>query len=168
MEHPFTKSIRVHHAKETEEKVYAALGLGYQTARELGFHIFGSGSTRTPGRSKVGKALATLERRGEVSRDIGVGVRGSDHWFITGYISDGPCPNEMESTAPPNDFQRLITVECKGFLRVVITGPYRLKCDACGARFVENQSFTTQSEQEERQQIARLLGRPVTEKQVVS
>jgi hypothetical protein len=74
----------------------------------------------------------------------------------------------MESTAPPNDFQRLITVECKGFLRVVITGPYRLKCDACGARFVENQSFTTQSEQEERQQIARLLGRPVTEKQVVS
>jgi hypothetical protein len=153
MEHPSTKSIRVHHAKATEEKVYAALGLGYQTARELGFHIFGSGSTRTPGRSKVGKALATLERRGEVSRDIGVGVRGSDHWFLTGYISNGLCPNE---------------VECCGRLRVVITGPYRLKCDACGARFVENQSFTTQSEQEERQQIARLLGRPVTEKQVVS
>lgn len=133
--------------------MYAALKDGYQTARELGFHIFGSGSTRTPGRSKVGKALATLERRGEVSRDIGVGVRGSDHWFITGYISDGPCPNQ---------------VECNGCIRVVMSHAYRLKCDACGARFVENQRFTAQSEQEERQQIARLLGRPVTEKQVVS
>lgn len=153
MEHPFKGRIRVQHARATEKKVYAALKDGLKTARELGFYLFNSGSTRTPGRSMVGKALATLERRGEVSRDVGVGVRGSDHWFITGYISDGPCPND---------------VECNGFIRVVMSHAFRLKCDACGARFVENQSFTTQSEQEERQQIARLLGRPVTEKQVVS
>ena len=160
MEHPFNKRIRVQHARTTEKKVYAALKDGLKTARELGFYLFNSGSTRTPGRSMVGKALTTLERRGEVSRDIGVGVRGSDHWFITGHISDGPCPNEMDTLGRP--------LACKGFLRVVMTGPYRLKCDGCGARFVENQSFAMQSEQEERQQIARLLGRPVAEKQVIS
>jgi len=164
MEHPYSKRRLDPY---TEDRVYELLKVGLKTAIEIDYYLSSAGDRRHRATTSdvaveiIDEVLVTLERRGEVSRDIGVGLRGSDHWFITGYISDGPCPND---------------VECGGGLRVVMSDAFRLRCDACGARFVENQSFATQSERDEsrqidrlgRQQIARLLGRPVTEKQVVS
>jgi len=154
MEHPFKRRVRVQHARATERKVKEALQAGDLTAREMAVRIFGNGDTRTPGRSLVGKALITLEMRGEVSRDIRVGLRGADHWFETGHVSDGRCQNGMVT-------DRDTYLRCPGFLRVLTSRSHRLKCDGCGGLFVENQSFTTQS-------IEALLGRPVTPLQVVS
>ena len=132
-------------ARYTEARVYSLVAAGIGTTIEIDDYLSGALDVRLRGAAVeiAEEALLKLERQGEVSRDIGVGLRGEDHWFTTGHMSGGPCPND---------------VECGGALRVVMSGAWRLKCDACGARFVENQSFREQEERHQaHQQLARLF-----------